>query len=179
MAGPVYEFGAMQVRPEDTDADLRSLFAGQTFVGADFRDGPGVDRVLDLHDIDLPDGSVGMLISLDTLELVEYPRRAVEGIFRVLKPGGIAIIRSVMNFPIHGYPNDYWRFTPAGFRSLLGSFLHQFVGSCGSDPQFPQSVVGIGFKGNAIDMRAFDAGYAQWQNWTNSVLKALDESARA
>jgi SAM-dependent methyltransferase len=179
VAEPVYEFGSLQVHTDEPDADLRPLFKDLRFVGADFREGIGVDHVLDLHDIDLQDDSVGTVIALDTLEHVEYPRQAVREMHRVLKPGGIAIISSVMNFPIHGYPNDYWRFTPEGFRSLLNVFEDQFVGSCGSDPDFPQSVVGVGFKGPSGDISGFEADYALWERWSSSVIIALQGNDRS
>jgi len=175
LAEPVYEFGALQVQADDAAADLRPLFPGKEYVGSDFRAGPGVDQILDLHELQLPDNSVGTVMALDTLEHVEYPRRAVEEMHRVLRQGGVAIISSVMNFPIHGYPNDYWRFTPEGFRSLLQGFDEQFVGSCGSDPAFPQSVVGIGFKGKGQDMREFEAAYARWEAWSNGLIRFLKE----
>ena len=63
----------------------------------------------------------------------------------MLKPDGIALITSVMNFPIHDYPNDYWRFTPEGFESLLKNFSYRFVDAIG-DEWFPHTVVGLGFK---------------------------------
>ena len=32
-----------------------------------------------------------------------------------------------MNFPIHGYPNDYWRFTPEAFRALAADFSRVMI----------------------------------------------------
>lgn len=117
---PVYEFGALQVHDGPALEDLRPLFPGRTYLGTDMRADAGVDVVLDLHSLQLPDGIVGTAICMDTLEHVEYPRKALQELCRVLKPDGVLIMSSVMNFPIRGYPNDYWRFTPEGFRSLLG-----------------------------------------------------------
>ena len=39
--------------------------------------------------------------------------------FRILKPGGVFVITSPLNFRIHGYPDDYWRMTPNCLRRLL------------------------------------------------------------
>ena len=172
---PIYEFGSMQVQNGDSEADLRSIFRGRSYVGSDFRSGPGVDKVLNLHDIQEMDGSIGTVICVDTLEHVEYPRRAMQELYRVLQNDGVAIISSVMNFPIHGYPNDYWRFTPEGFRSLLNVFDGHFVGSCGSDPSFPQTIVGIGFKTKTPDIEAFHAEYAKWELRNNNLMKFLQE----
>jgi hypothetical protein len=63
---PIYEFGSLQVRGQEGFADLRPLFPGKEYVGADMRHGTGVDQILDLHTINLPPESVGTIICLDT-----------------------------------------------------------------------------------------------------------------
>jgi len=158
---PIYEFGSLQVAGEGS-ADLRRLFPGLCYVGTDVREGPGVDRVLDLHNIDLPSQSAGTALCVETLEHVEYPTRALEEIHRILKPDGIAVISSTMFFPIHNYPHDYWRFTPEAFRSVLKPFTHSFVGFAGNR-DLPHTVVGIGFKGNCPPLRDFEEMYRKWQ----------------
>src|SRR5262249_7140862 len=105
-AEPIYEFGALQVEGQEGFADLRPFFPGREFVGCDMRAGLGVDRVVNLHQMDLPDNSVGSVLLLDTLEHVEYCRQAVAEVRRVLKPGGLVLASSVMNFEIHEHPND-------------------------------------------------------------------------
>jgi SAM-dependent methyltransferase len=175
LSGPVYEFGALQVFGEPDMEDLRPLFPGKHYVGCDFRAGPGVDQVLDLHAIDLPDASVGTVVTMDTFEHVEYPRRAIDEICRVLKPDGILLLSSVMKFPIHGYPNDYWRFTPEGFRSLLKPFAASFVGSYGDSEDFPQTIVGVGFKKTLANLDAFQDRYDKWEHRNNTICRRLHE----
>lgn len=162
--GPIYEFGSMQVEGQVGWADLRPLFDGIEYVGADYREGPGVDVVLDLHEIDLGPEIAGTVMALDTLEHVEYPHIAMSELHRILRPGGIAIVSSVMNFPIHDYPYDFWRFTPAAFSSLLKDFEESIVESVGRE-DFPQTVVGIGFK-SAIEeetSRSLAARFSEWK----------------
>jgi len=142
---PIYEFGSYQVEGQEGFADLRPHFPGKRYVGCDNREGPGVDQVLDVQALNLPWGSVGAAICVDTLEHVEYARRSINEMHRVLDGNGILLITSVMNFRIHSYPDDFWRFTPSGFKSLLNTFAHSFVGSVGQD-LFPHTVVGVGFK---------------------------------
>src|SRR5574341_1616961 len=96
-AEPVVEFGSFQVPGQDDISDLRIFFPDKKYIGADMRQGPGVDRVLNLHQIDLPDESVGTVLMLDTLEHVEYPRKAIDEVLRILKPAGVLILGSVMN----------------------------------------------------------------------------------
>ncbi len=143
-------------------ADLRPLFPGKTYIGADVREGPGVDRILDLHQIDLPDASVGLVLVIDTLEHVEFPQRAMEEIRRIVWPGGLVVITSVMDFPIHDYPSDYWWFTPDGLRSLL-QFLPGSLVEHAGDPMSPHTVVGLGLNGPTPPLGALLPRLKQWQ----------------
>ena len=160
--GPIYEFGSLQTWGQEGFADLRPIFDGSEYVGADIREGPGVDKILNLHDIDLPANSVGTVLCLETLEHVEYPHRALAEIHRILDPSGMVVISSVMNFPIHDYPFDYWRFTPKAFESLLSPYKHVFTGFAGN-ASFPHTVVGVGFKGDEPELGKFTEEYKQWQ----------------
>jgi hypothetical protein len=143
---PIYEFGSFQVPGQERYADLRSFFLNKEYVGCDVRKGPGVDRILDLHKIELPSNSVGSVLILDTIEHVEFPRKAIKEAKRILDTNGMIILSSVMNFPIHAFPNDYWRFTPQAFKSLLEPFTSSIVEYCGESIH-PHTIVGIGFKG--------------------------------
>jgi len=173
---PIYEFGSFQVPGQEDLADLRPFFPGKKYVGADMREGPGVDIILNLHHIDLPSDSIGTVLVMDTLEHVEFPRKAIKEVHRILKPHGILIISSVMKFPIHAYPHDYWRFTPEAFKSLIKPFSLSFVDFIG-ESAFPHTVVGIGFKGsiseNAIKefRRTFDHLRKRWNAHTHDSSK--------
>jgi len=159
---PIYEFGALQVPGQEGFADLRPLFPGREYVGCDLRPGPGVDRVLDLHHIALPDETAGTVLLLDTLEHVERFWVALEEVRRILRPGGLLLLSSVMDFPIHDYPADYWRFTPEGFRALLRPFEPSFVGYAG-EADAPHTVVGWGYRGGEESLEAFLPRYRRWQ----------------
>jgi SAM-dependent methyltransferase len=147
---PIVEFGSLQV--EDGQAnDLRALFAGREFVGTDMRPGPGVDRIEDLRALSLKDGEVGTALCLDTLEHCADPLTACRELHRVVGDGGLCVISSVMFFPVHGYPQDYWRFTPSGMALLLESFDDVWSGGVGH-PDLPMQVVAVAAKG--VDGRA-------------------------
>jgi SAM-dependent methyltransferase len=167
---PVADFGSLQVEGRE-NIDMRPLFPGKWFIGSDFRAGAGVDVVGDLEQLGLADESLGTVLCLDTLEHVEDPRAAMSEMYRVLAPGGILIMTSVFDFPIHSFPNDYWRFTPEGFRSLLKPFPTCFAGSYGLRPESPRTVVGIGLKGQTMNP-AFAHDYANWQKWYIAISEA-------
>jgi SAM-dependent methyltransferase len=142
---PVLEIGSFRVEGQEDLANLRELFPGKKFVGVDMRKGLGVDRIENIHALKIPSNSVGSVICIDTLEHVENIEKAMKEMYRVLRPGGSIVIVSVMNFPIHDYPSDYWRFTPECFRRLLERFDEVIVESDG-DEKFPIGVYGAGIK---------------------------------
>ncbi len=151
MREPIVEFGSMQVEDGQPN-DLRPLFGRRAFVGTDFREGPGVDRIEDLRALTFTDGEVGTALCMDTLEHCADPLAAGRELQRVVSPdGGVCVISSVMLIGIHGYPNDYWRFTPDGLRLLLDGFDDVDVAGMG-DPSAPFWVFGIGRKGRKLGM---------------------------
>lgn len=147
---PVVEFGALQVEAEQ-DADLRPLFAGRDFTGTDFRPGPGVDRVEDLRALSYADDSVGTAICLETLEHVEDPLSACRELARVVAPGGACLVSAPFLLGIHGYPDDFFRFTPEALRSMLGAFDDVWARGIG-DPDAPLWVVAVAVKGRRLDL---------------------------
>jgi len=171
---PIYEFGARQPDGQEDFADLRPYFEGKKYVGCDYEDGLGVDKVLDLHNIDIQDETVGTLLMFDTLEHVKYPYKALKEIHRVLKQGGVVIMSSVMDFPIHSAPYDYWRFTPEAFKSLLENFDDNLVVASGYD-DFPHTLIGIGVKGQWNNKKLMEDSSNNWKNkWDNKeVICAL------
>jgi SAM-dependent methyltransferase len=147
---PVVEFGALQVEA-DQDADLRPLFEGRAFTGTDFRAGPGVDRVEDLRALSYPDDSVGTAICLETLEHCEDPIAAGRELARVVAPGGVCLVSTPLLLGIHGYPNDFFRYTPEGLRAVLAPFDAVTTWGCG-DPGMPLWVFAIAVNGRDLEL---------------------------
>ena len=148
---PVVEIGARAAEGQEDIADVRSIFGAREHIGCDIQEGPGVDRVEDVHALTFADDSVGTVICFDTLEHVADPIRALQEIHRVLKPGGLVAMSSVMFFVIHAHPWDYWRFTPEGFALLLQPFETKLVIANGWS-EMPETVFGIGVKGPSPDL---------------------------
>lgn len=171
---PVYEFGSYQVEGQVEYADLRSLFPGKEYVGCDMRPGPGVDRVEDVSAISLSDRSAGTVLCIETFEHVFEVRRAFDEVYRILKPGGLFVITSPLNFRIHGYPDDYWRMTPNCLRRMLSPYAARISGYQGYH-KFPHSVMGLGFKAPAppdftAKANALTTAYKAWLRETESGL---------
>ena len=177
--GPVYEFGSYQVEGQVDYADLRSMFPGKPYVGCDMRPGPGVDRVEDVSRISLNDGAAGTVLCIETFEHVFEVRRAFDEVFRVLKPGGLFVITSPLNFRIHGYPDDYWRMTPSCLRRMLEPYAARLSGFQGYH-KFPHSVMGLAFKSPAPSAFAGQAAVFvhRYQEWLRREEASLPTSVK-
>jgi SAM-dependent methyltransferase len=146
IAAPLVEIGARAAAGQEDQADLRAIFGVEPYIGCDIQAGPGVDRIEDVHALGFDDASVGTVLCLETLEHVANPIQAMAEIHRVLRPGGLVAISSLMFFPIHEHPWDYWRFTPQGFELLLAPFESRLVVTEGWE-LMPEGVFGVGVKG--------------------------------
>jgi SAM-dependent methyltransferase len=180
--GPVFEFGSYQVEGQVDYADLRAFFPGKEYVGCDMRSGPGVDRVEDVSAITLPGASAGTVLCIETFEHVFEVRRAFDEVFRILKPGGLFLITSPLNFRIHGYPDDYWRMTPNCLRRMLQPYDARLTGYQGYH-KFPHSVMGLAAKAPApaAFARKADrlvAAYRGWLGRTEARLPVRDKLRR-
>lgn len=125
---PIVEIGAYQVEGQRDIADLRGLFPGKMYQGVDCRPGPGVDRIADIEALPFPDGSVGTIIAMNTLEHVQRYWRGLAEINRVLSPDGVVLISCPFYFKIHNYPGDFWRFTPQALDLLLEDYPTRILG---------------------------------------------------
>jgi SAM-dependent methyltransferase len=176
---PVYEFGSFQVEGQEGYANLRSLFPGRPYVGCDMRPGPGVDRVEDVSAIGLTDATAGTVLCIETFEHVFEVRRAFDEVFRILRPGGVFVITTPLNFRIHGYPDDYWRMTPNCLRRLMAPYAARVVGSQGHGA-FPHSVMAVGIKDPAPrDVSAWARQFvARYQQWLMNIEASLPLSTK-
>jgi ubiquinone/menaquinone biosynthesis C-methylase UbiE len=82
------------------------------------------DVIGDLLHLPLADESLDGVVLTEVLEHCEDPFRAVDEVFRSLKPGGHLLVTSPFFWPDHrteNYP-DFWRFTDQGWQLLLRRF---------------------------------------------------------
>lgn len=124
LVSPVVDVGSYRV---DEQADLRFQIynvLGKEYFGVDMREGPNVTHVCDATQrIPFDSNWAGTVVCLDMLEHCDDFFAAAKEMFRILRPDGHFFAATVMNFPIHEYPNDYWRFTPSGMTYLLSKVM--------------------------------------------------------
>jgi SAM-dependent methyltransferase len=73
------------------------------------------------HPSDALPGPFDLVICEQVLEHVVDPRTAVDTLRRLCKADGYVYVSTPFLVRLHAFPNDYWRFTPAGLRVLLES----------------------------------------------------------
>jgi cephalosporin hydroxylase len=147
---PIIEIGALQVEGQSGPADLRGYFPQKKYIGVDMRPGPGVDQTEDFERrTSFSDQSVSTIITLDTLEHVYDTFHFVEEVNRILAPGGLFLMVSVMYYPIHDHPFDHWRFTPETFRRLVAPIGEPLICTQGAE-DFPHTVIALVRKDGAL-----------------------------
>ena len=70
----------------------------------------------------IPNNSFDYILCTEVLEHTLNPFKAVNEMFRILKPRGLLFISVPFNFRIHGPLPDCWRFTIYGLRALLKKY---------------------------------------------------------
>ena len=102
---------------------MRPLFDGvRNYTGIDALPGPGVDLVLNAHQLtaNVKRNSFDVVVSTEMLEHDDRFWESVTLMGRVLKPQGYLLLTARGNgFWVHDFPKDYFRFLPESFRSLL------------------------------------------------------------
>lgn len=89
-------------------------------VGVDMLPGPGVDAVINMEE---PAAlALGTFAHIECVSVLEHSRRPwllAANLERMLQPGGTLYLTVPFIWRVHGYPDDYWRFTLTGVRELL------------------------------------------------------------
>lgn len=105
----------LDVGSYDVNGSVRGLFNG-SYTGVDMRAGPNVDHVVNAHDL-VPFFGSGVFDVVVCCEMLEHDPAfwmSMRQMGAVLRPGGRLILTTRgLNFPLHEYPDDLWRFTPS------------------------------------------------------------------
>jgi SAM-dependent methyltransferase len=125
----VLEVGSLNV-----NGSVRNLFAGP-YIGVDFREGPGVDEVMNAHRLRFAAGHFDLVVSTEMLEHDDAFWISMKEMGRVLRKGGHLLVTTRGNgFKPHGHPDDFFRFMPSARETLL-RLAHCDVVELGMDPK--------------------------------------------
>ncbi len=114
----------LEVGSRLTNADAwwiinRDLAKGK-WTGIDMQEGHGVDQVVDIHNPPAEwTGRFSGVLCSEVLEHVARPWLALPKLREIMQPGGWMVVTTLTSFPIHGFPDDFYRYTPSGLKLLL------------------------------------------------------------
>lgn len=107
----------------DIERTIRaSLGIDKRIISVDVDPGRHPQVTADVCELPFADGQFDAVCLMEVLEHVHAPARAIDEIYRVLRPGGTLIFSVPFLFPLHDRPYDYYRFTRYGLELLLRSF---------------------------------------------------------
>jgi SAM-dependent methyltransferase len=91
------------------------------YVALDILKSPLVDVVGNGQDLPFQPGIFDLVIATGVLEYFPEPKKPLQEIHAVLKPGGF-VIASVAAICPRAVPEEHWRFLPAGLRYIFSGF---------------------------------------------------------
>ena len=116
----ILEMGTRRI--DGSPPTVRRALAHPTskYIATDFQSGLDVDVVADAHKFSkcFPPDSFDMVLSCSVYEHLTRPWIVTNEIAKILKPGGWLFIQTHHAFPIHAFPNDYYRFSRQALETL-------------------------------------------------------------
>jgi SAM-dependent methyltransferase len=104
--------------------------------------------VFDGENIPFENGYFDYVISTEVLEHIENPEKIIEETYRVLKPGGEAIVTIPWSARVHFEPYDFCRYTPFKLEKLFAAFQSVKIINRGTDINSVVSKMIAVFMGN-------------------------------
>ena len=143
----------LEVGSYDVNGSVRPFveaFKPFEYIGVDFIAGPRVDRVVDAVKLVEAFGkeSFDVVVSTEMLEHAEHWRECVNQMKQVTKDLLIITTRGP-GFPLHSYPDDWWRYTVEDFEKIFADFDVDVL-MPDTDPASP----GVFFIGRKSDRQA-------------------------
>ena len=104
---------------------------GANFFRTNIDTDKGIDFAWDLHKklpASSPHSQFDFVICSSVMEHVAKPWIAARNIENIINQSGTLIWTTPWVWRIHGYPNDFWRFTPNGIKELFSKLAWQWIG---------------------------------------------------
>jgi hypothetical protein len=133
----------LEVGSLNVNGSVRPFFSGE-YLGVDMRPGPGVNAVVNAHDLETglrEQSPFELIVCTEMLEHDSRPWDSLAQMHAVATPYAVLLLSArgfdVRGcFPVHEYPADLWRFSCAGMVELLvaGGWRPEL---CIPDPEAP------------------------------------------
>jgi SAM-dependent methyltransferase len=101
------------------------------YIGVDhadtFHDRSAIDRIGSAYALPAADGEFDCVLCTAVLEHLEEPEKALGEVWRVLKPGGMAVFTAPLIWHLHEEPRDFFRFTQYGINYLFAKVGFELI----------------------------------------------------
>ena len=124
------ELGTWSAWPSSRQLALAEADGLAEVIRLDFEPIYELDVVADAQGLPFADASIDRISADSVLEHLAHPQHVIRECHRVLRPGGVMRLATPWTFHLHGYPDDYLRYSPsfyeracreAGFASTTAS----------------------------------------------------------
>lgn len=161
VTGQILEIGSRDPGGAGKAVNFRQLYEAAKFTGVDIENGPGVDVIWDFNKGhgSFEAESIDLCICCNILEHTPTPWVLAENISGLIKPGGLLYISVPWVWRYHPYPNDYWRISFEGVKSLFKSFNF-------GNQAYSTNVPGEIFAITAENLRDFENIFAMYAKQT-------------
>jgi len=134
----VLELGTRRWREDKPTHRAALIPEYKSYIMSDFMEGLDVDVIADAHELSkhFEPESFDLIWGFSLFEHLKKPWIAAQEICKILKPGGYFFFQTHHTFPIHGYPNDYFRYNTEGLESLF-----DWASELKSDYMYPCTIV--------------------------------------
>lgn len=139
----------LHVAPEPCIATALKANPAIRYVSTDMFD-PNADRAADLTSLPFPDSSFDFAICSHVLEHIDDDRKAMAELFRILRPGGTAVVMVPIDMKLPRTHEDSSVTTAAGREAAFGHPYH--VRICGAD--YPDRLRAAGFSVEPVSSRS-------------------------
>jgi SAM-dependent methyltransferase len=112
------ELGVWAAFPDTRKAQIMEEEGLAEFIRLDFDPQYELDVVADAQAMPFADGAVDRIRADSVLEHVPHPQLVLSECHRVLRPGGMVYIATPWVFNLHGYPDDYLRYSPSFYERI-------------------------------------------------------------
>lgn len=123
----------------------KQLIPYTTFLTLDIDKRFNPDLCCDVHNIKCKSNSFDTIIATELLEHLHNPQKAIDEIYRILKPRGILILSAPFIYPYHPDPTDYYRYSEEGLRYLLRKFRKVEIHKFGNKLQVTWQLINYGY----------------------------------
>lgn len=137
--GTVLEIGSLD-NGDGKATSLREFYSGNEYYGIDIQAGNNVDIVLDICDYDKFNESElweqqgsALIYSISVFEHLSKPWIAARHIKYLLQKNGLLFIAVPWVWRYHPYPDDYFRYSFSGIKSLFPNMEWIYQSTCSQD----------------------------------------------